>query len=309
MKTTHRSYSEVAGDFNQLCRFIVAHNDHMRIHSTWSLGRLVDWKYGLYENKLSIAGFCDTNAHLWYDGFGELAAFAISEHGDSGFAIVIAEGYQFLFEQILDWVLEHWGDRGSGFSTEISERQTREITILERVGFRMGSTLYTQHFDLSRQPVEHFPLEQGFVIVDMLTHPDYREQRLLRAEAFSGKRSLTEEELRRQLEFYNYTHAGPIYHPECDLCVMAQGGGFVAGCEGLINARNAEADIERVCTRTGFRKRGFARAVIQECLRRLHDMGLRSAYITGYSHEAIALYSSLGAADQKRSLIYEMAAS
>ena len=69
------------------------------------------------------------------------------------------------------------------------------------------------------------------------------------------------------------------------------------------------ADIERVCTHSSFRKRGFARAVIQECLDRLRDMGMRSAYITGYSSEAIALYGSLGALDEQQSFIYEMAAS
>ena len=126
MKTTHRSYSEVSGDFNRLCQFIVAQNGHLRTHSTWSLGRLVDWKYGLYENKLAMAAFCDQNAHLWFDAY---------------------------------------------------------------------------------------------------------------------------------------------------------------------------------------RKRGFARAVIQECLCRLRDMGLRSAYITGYSPEAIALYGSLGAVGEMKSFVYEMAAS
>jgi hypothetical protein len=150
MKTTHRSYSEVSGDFNRLCRFIVAQNDQVRAHSTWSLGRFVDWKYGLYENKLSVAGFCDKNAQLWFDGFGELAAFAISEHGDTDFAIIMAEGYHFLFEEILHWLLEYWGDRGASFSTEIGENQTREITILERAGFRRGSTFYTRRSRSSR---------------------------------------------------------------------------------------------------------------------------------------------------------------
>ena len=38
-------------------------------------------------------------------------------------------------------------------------------------------------------------------------------------------------------------------------------------------------------------------------------MGVRSAYITGYSPEAIALYGSLGAVDEQKSFVYEMAAS
>ncbi len=85
---------------------------------------------------------------------------------------------------------------------------------------------------------------------------------------------------------------------------MAEDGRMVSGCEALIDAHNVEADIERVCTHSAFRRRGFARAVIQECLIRLHRMGIRTAYITGYSPEAIALYGSLGHVGESKSLIY-----
>src|SRR6185436_17693659 len=125
------------------------------------------------------------------------------------------------------------------------------------------------------------------------------------AEAFQGKNNLSEEELNHRLKFYNHSHNGPIYHPQTDLCVMAEDGTFVAGCEALINSHCLEADIERVCTHSNFRKRGFARAMIQECLYRLRDLGIHSAYITGYSPEAVALYGSMGAVDEVRSFNYE----
>jgi hypothetical protein len=54
-------------------------------------------------------------------------------------------------------------------------------------------------------------------------------------------------------------------------------------------------------------KRGFARAVIQACLYRLRDMGMHNAYITGYSEEALALYGSLGAVDEVKAFLYEIA--
>ena len=197
MKMTHRSYSEEAGDFNRLCRFAIENHDHVRAYSTWCLGRLVDWKYGLYENKLAIAGFWDKNAHLWFDGFGDLAGVAISENGDSGFAVITAQGYRFLFEELLQWVLGNWRERGARLSIEITELQAREATILERFGFRHTSTFSTQRFDLTLERAKRFPLEPGFVIVDMFTHPNYREQRILRADAFSGKSSPSEDELQR----------------------------------------------------------------------------------------------------------------
>ena len=65
------------------------------------------------------------------------------------------------------------------------------------------------------------------------------------------------------------------------------------------------ADIERVCTHSRFRRRGFARAVIQDCLYRLQDLGMRNAYLTGYDPEAINLYRSLGAAEERQCFVYQ----
>jgi hypothetical protein len=49
-------------------------------------------------------------------------------------------------------------------------------------------------------------------------------------------------------------------------------------------------------------------AVIQECMRRLRDMGIRDAYIAGYSPEALALYGSLGHDSELKCFVYEMGA-
>jgi GNAT superfamily N-acetyltransferase len=148
----------------------------------------------------------------------------------------------------------------------------------------------------------------GCIFTDMKSHPDYRSQNILRANAFQKKEQLSEEELNERMKFVSYTMHGPIYHAHTDICVMGEDGQLVAGCEALINARCLEADIERVCTHSHFRRRGFARAVIQECLYRLKAMGLYNAYITGYGREAINLYGSLGAVDEVESFYYEVPA-
>lgn len=308
MRTTHRNYADESGDFNRLCRFMADHCAHIRSYSTWCLGRFVDWKYGLWGDKLSVPGFWEANAHLWFDGFGEPAAFAISESGDSGFAIITAEGYRFLFEEVLGWVLENWGDRKPALSVEITAQQALEATLLERSGFDCASSFDTFRYDLTAEPVPRRPLEDGFTIVDMHAHPDYRAQHVLRLDAFQGKTDLSDDEISRVLAVYGYARQSPIYHAQTDLCVMAADGALVSGCEALINARCAEADIERVCTHSRYRGRGFAKAVILECMSRLRDIGLRRAYITGYSPEAIALYASLGAEKRSESLIYRQAA-
>jgi GNAT superfamily N-acetyltransferase len=309
MKTTHRNFSEENGDFKRLTQFFTHHRVDRRKHTTWCLGRLVDWKYALYPNKRAFASFCNENAHVWFDGFGELAGFAVSESGDAGFSILTLDGYRFLYEEMLQWVLETWQGRvaqDSPFSTEITEHQEWERKVLERYGFHSQLTFSTRRFDLTGELVPRLPLESGFAIVDMRAHPDFRAQSILRANAFQDKDELTEDELNDRIKYFNYSMRGPIYHPDTDLCVVAEDGRFVSGCEALINAHGLEADIERVCTHSDFRQRGLARAVIQECLYRLKDMGIHNAYITGYSPQAVALYGSLGAVDEVRSSVYEL---
>jgi GNAT superfamily N-acetyltransferase len=314
VKTTHRDYAEIDGDFVRLCHFVQANHAAVRADSTWCLGRLVDWRYGLYPGHRIVPAFCDTNAHLWFDAFGDLAAFAVSEEGDAGFALITGTGYRFLFEEMLDWALAHWANRSGScggataaapVSVEIPAAHELGRRALEAHGFRQASAFCARHFDLAGDLPPRPVLGPGFSIVDMAAHPDYRAQRLMRADAFGGRDSLSEEELRHQVAFYDHRREGPIYHAPADLCVMAPDGTLVSGCEALIDARNLDADVERVCTRAAYRRRGLARAVIVECFYRLRDMGIRRAHIAGYSPEAIALYGSLGHVSESTFLVYQ----
>jgi GNAT superfamily N-acetyltransferase len=293
--TTHRAYGDDADDFVRLARFITDHDAHLRRHSTWCLGRFVDWRYGLWGVKAATPGFWAANAHLWLDGFGDVAGLAVSEEGGPEFAILTTAGHRFLVGEILDWVLAAWGGRAGTPSIELGAFSAPEVTPLERRGFRHASSFRSYAFDLTAASPPPFPLEAGFEIVDMRADPDRRAQRILRSDAFRGRSDLGEEEIERELRLDERGRESPIYHPDTDLCVRAPDGRYVAGCEALIDARNAAADIERVCTAGAFRRRGFARAIIGACLERLRAMGLRRAYIAGYSPAAVSLYGSLGA--------------
>lgn len=310
MKTTNRNYSEEQGDFHRLARFFMRPMKR-RTHTTWCLGRYVDWKYAQYENKRAFSSFCEENAHIWFDGYGELAGFVVSESGDATFTVHTVDGYRFLYEEMMQWAMETWKDRVTpqcGLSTEVTEFQDWEIKIIERYGLRPKVTFFTRRFDLTQDLVPRAPLEPGFTIVDMKCHPDYRAQRFLRMNAFQKRDYTSEEELQQHLKECAYACQGPIYHPDTDICVMAPDGRFASGAECLINAHALEADIERVCTHSDFRQRGFARAAIQECLYRLKAIGIHNAYITGYSEAAIALYGSLGAIDEVKNFYYEIPA-
>ncbi len=305
MQTIHRDYAAESGDFKRICRFFIAHAAHLRSHSTWCLARFADWPFGPIGGKLPTPEFVSQNAHIWFDGFDEVAGVAISETGRSDVVVLTPAGYRFLFAEILEWIVDNWGAHRPELSIEIAASQEREAAVLEDHGFSYDASFYTFHYDLQAGLAEHVRLEPGFAIVDMHTRPDYRAQRVLRYNAFRGPDELSEEELDRLVALYSHARQSPIYHAPTDLCVVAPDGTFVAGCEALIDAHNVEADIERVCSHSRYRRRGFARAAILECFCRLRDMGLERAYISGYSPEAIGLYGSLGAQEKSERLIYK----
>jgi hypothetical protein len=307
MKTTQRSYSEEAGDFARLCELMVTGRREAWRSMTWCLGRIVDWRYGLWGDRIDDPGYHARNARLWFDGFGGLAGLAVSEGGGPEIAVLTTPGYRFLFGEILDWALAAWAGRGPRLTTELTDEQELEARALEERGFRRGGPYFTRRFDLTAPPGPPPPLEPGFSIVDMRAHPDYRGRRILRSNAFEHHDDLGEEELTALLRVDALLREAPTYHPDTDVCVMAPDGRLVASCEALIDARNAEADLERICTHSAFRNRGLARAAIVACMGRLCAMGIRCAYITGYSDAALSLYGSLGHVEELRCWTYERA--
>lgn len=306
MRMTSRDYADEAGDFLRLVGLVTDDPVHVRTRTTWCLGRLADWKYGLWGAKPTIARFCERNARLWFDAFGDLAAAAVSEEGGPQVVVLTTRGYRFLYAEVLAWAVDAWGGRGP-LSVEIGERADVEAAALERAGFRRDTVFQAYEFDLALPPPDPPALPDGFSIVDMRTHPDYRARRLLRAEAFEGRSDLAGDALERDLELDAASRESPIYHAATDVYVRAPDGRLVAGCEALIDARNAAADVERVCTHSAFRRRGLARAAIEACLGRLSAMGLERAYIAGYSREALGLYGALGSARSLTNVIYRQA--
>ncbi|NLN46633.1 MAG: GNAT family N-acetyltransferase [Clostridiaceae bacterium] len=290
MKTVHRPYQDRSDDFERMWAFLV---EDYRDRGTfiWTLGRLGDWKYGAWSEYKYIPCYLGDDAHLWFDAFGSLAGFVVSENGDGGFTMFAARGNGFLYREILDWTVAHWSGRGR-LSTEVHQEQTELLDILQEAGFAAdGVVAVTQKYVLRDVTGDEVPLPEGYRIVDMDSHPDWDGKRLLQLDAFQGRSELTELDRRA----YRYSRECPVYLPQYDLSILDETGRYVAGCQAFVDARNGYAEIERICTHSAYRRRGLAAAVIRACFNRLDARGIRLAYITGYSPGAQALYAKLGA--------------
>lgn len=303
MNTSHRPFNEALGDFASLARFTSSLSAASPADCPWHLPRLVDWRYNQPTFHLDQADFLSRNAELWFDGLGSLVAAAISESGERGFFILCHYGWRFLYPEILAWVEENWLTRPGWVNTELTEAQAYEIRFLEARGFKLVNECQVQLFDPRVTQGAPLTLPEGFAVVDMESG-DWAAQDLLRLEAFHGPQSVNTEALAQRARLNPLVRAAPYYNARTDICVRAPDGNYAAGCEALFDPWNSYAEIERVCTRAAYRRRGLARAAIGECLRRLGEMGIRQASLTGYDEGPKALYASLGHSSAYRVLVF-----
>jgi hypothetical protein len=302
MKFYNRPFDDGRNDFKKLWDFLVADYANRKDNFIWSLGRLTDWKYGLWHEKKFIPTFLRKNAQLWLNFFDEPVGFAISEEGDNMFFIMTACGYEFLYDEILCWVLENWGGRGQELVTEVHEFQETALRVLREKGFVTDGKCATTRMYPLRNRCSDYMLCEGFTITDMTRNRDYKGKRLMQANAFRNVNTVSELDLLA----YEYNRESPVYEPYYDLSVIDEAGRHASGCLAFVDYANGYAEVERVCTHSDFRRKGLCEAVIRECFSRLKVNGIEYAYITGYSSEANGLYEKLSPVKRKSWFHYKL---
>ncbi len=95
---------------------------------------------------------------------------------------------------------------------------------------------------------------------------------------------------------YRRLRASPLYDSELDLVVEISEGRFASCCICWMDAVNGLGFFEPVGTRKSYRRKGLARAMILEGLRRLHARGAHTVNMgtASINEPAIALYHSCG---------------
>lgn len=302
MKPYHRPFDDKRNDFEKMWRFLQEDYSQKQERFVWHYSRLGDWKYGLWREKKYIPSFFRDHAELWVDAFDRLLGFVLSEDGEEVFFIFTLQGYEYLYADILDWTVDHWGPRYPVLKTEVHEYQSEALAMLDSRGFRSaGLVATTRQYNLRLQREEPINLPAGFRIMDMCENGDFRSKGLLYKGGFGDEDEISEFELLR----FEYSRQNPAYDLRFDLSVVTLEGFHAAGCVGFHDPAQGIAEIEKVCTHYRYRHQGFGEAVIRECFQRLKRAGMKEAYITGYSVPANALYEKLGPRWQKQWFHYE----
>jgi predicted N-acetyltransferase YhbS len=102
-------------------------------------------------------------------------------------------------------------------------------------------------------------------------------------------------------EYATFMAESPSFRHDLNLVAEAPDGSFAAHVGVTYDEHNRHGIFEPVCTHPAHLRRGLARAVMFEGLRRLRDIGAATAHVeTGDAEAANAFYGSLGFTEEYR---------
>lgn len=312
--THHRPYDDAKGDFQRIWNFLVEDALDRSLHAPWSIGRFADWKYNLVTDRKWVPTFLSRSAELWLGPFDEVLGVAINEDLSPMLTILTRTTHTHLYGEMLAWATRTWLSYAQPWNPEERKRSQDPAAPIGRLGLNLDA-LRTQEaaaltaqgwedrgpaemmrwYSVAEQAGRPLILEEDFRIVSMEEDPNFASKQRLYQNAWHDDEPVTDLLLR----IYEYCRSSPIYDPSLDFSVVDACGEHIAGCTAYVDFANSNAEIEKVCTHTAYRRRGLAEALILRCFQELHRLGIRTVNITGEIGAPSSLYGKLGAIDER----------
>lgn len=256
---------------------------------TWTLGRLYGWRYGLWTLESRNPEIFSKSAELFLDENGVLLGFIIQEVGGDS-AVLFAPDERQILEEMVRF-LDLGGNFGNVCSVYCSESSLMQREVLfshqyscvncEDITFEYGAD------DIVLPAVE---LPEGYMLTDENAFLDTERLERFRFSVFNPDANFDEE----IAWAYRYSRENPVLKKELCIVLLDKSMNPVSSCVGYFDTVNLDVEIEVVCTKKEEEGKGFAKAVIAECIRRSLNMGAKNVNISGWNSLTKHLYSGFG---------------
>ncbi len=287
-KIYHRNIKLESDDFQEMTAYLS--DIYGKGNHTWTLGQLYGWKYGLWTpESRDPETFCKS-AELFFDEEDNLLGFTVlGSCGGSKATIFVSENKQ-IYGEILEF-LDKGGNFNKDYSIYCSENNLLELELLRShkytdVNYQDVTFEYCAE-DIVLPVIE---LPKGYRLTDeeMFLNEDMLER--FRFSAFNPGAVLTKE-----LEYaYHYGRQNPFTKKKLSIVLLDENNSPISACMGNFDVDNLDVEIEVVCTKKEEEGKGYAKAVIAECIRRCVEIGARKVNISGWNEVTKHLYSSFG---------------
>ncbi len=284
-----RTYRE--SDYEAVCAFLIALNETDRTHIHWNWARF-EWMYGHPECDTTLLG----SIGLWFDHDMIVGAAIYDMYFGEAFCAALPD-YASLYPEILSYAYDALRDE-SGLAVAIADDCKAEIAQAKALGFApIEQTETVLAIDLDRPFTAVLP--DGL----RLYEPDpIRDEKALQWLFWQGFDHGTD---RAAFEREEQVAARPRRHlnPHLGLAAVDADGDFAAFCCLWYDERTDYAYVEPVCTVPAYRKKGVAKALLHEAMRRAHALGAERAYVISDQ----VFYMRLGFAFERHYTFYRKA--
>lgn len=259
----------------------------------WDMRRLDGKRF--YNENLDANRLLARPVQLWETKNGQLVGFVLPEgHGDAH--LNLHPDFRRLEDEMIAWAETHLAapsDDGVGRNLEIyvHEYDALRQQLLAGRGFRKtGYWGMIRHMRLGEQLLERPAMHEGYSL--RTTHSGDMEDCQRIADLLNAAFGRT---FHNALEYSNFCRLAPCFRQALDLVAIAPDGSFAAYVGIPYDETNRRGIFEPVCTHPDHQRKGLGKALMQEGLLRLREMGAVDVTVdTGDMTPANRLYDSLG---------------
>ncbi len=257
----------------------------------WDMRRLDGKRF--YNQDLEANRLLARPAQLWETGDGDLVGFVLSE-GAGDAHLQVHPDFRHLEGEMVDWAMAHLtAPSGDGRALEIYVNEydfLRQRLLAERGFQKTADWGMIRHMRLGQQVLARPAIHAGYSLrtTDSGDLEDCQRIADLLNAAFGRT-------FHNALEYYNFCKFAPCFHQELDLVAVAPDGCFAAYVGIPYDETNRRGIFEPVCTHPAHQRKGLGKALMQEGLLRLREVGAVDITVdTGDMIPANRLYDSLG---------------
>ena len=287
MSITESDYTNTDEEYQEVCHFLDALSEQDS-NMLWESGRMNYWRYNVHAEKDPQDRFFKENVHIWQSENHKIVGLCISEYGRNDLFIEVLPDHDEIYPDIFRWINDFWASTRKEINIDLFAEDQRKIAWLKENGFDFQCHYENKrYYDLNRIELG-YQLENGFKI-----------ERFSQSNDADGRVALTKSAFNNPNYSQNNLDSlmtSPDYIDEYHLMVVSSDEQPVAYCVGWHERANKDRGyIEPVGTHAEYRNRGFAKAVIRECFRRMKTHGIKIVEIASAAEPDIAnyLYESL----------------
>ena len=260
---------------------------HIARWDYWRWPGVESWGDGPLEEKVAI----------WEMGDGRIAAVLNAEGRDEAFFQVHPDlRAPELEAELLDAAEKHLASPDEQSQQKlgvwVDSRDRLRQTMLQRRGYTKTNQAECQHRRTLLEPVIALPVAQGFTIRSLGDVDELPARSWFSWKAFNPDEP-EENYAKLGWNWYLNIQRCPLYRRDLDIVAVAPNGDLASFCTVWYDDVTRSAYFEPVGTYTPYQRRGLAKAVMVEGLRRVQRLGATVAFVGGYSPEANALYTAV----------------